>query len=448
MTAEDGAGAAPPPPSDPPTADEAIALTPQGWNRVSRDLAYGELRSMPGLSARLNSRLAGPQQGLDLDWSADGLALDSLARMQLATAGATWCNAYDAGFEDLFLAKRSSADWALAMQRARAAGARHFTFATSGSTGKQQHIRHREDTLMGEVKAWAQVLSTSATPLRRVIMLAPTHHIYGFIWAVLLPQVLGLPVVDCELTNLPVLQSGDLIVAVPDQWIWIAAAQQPKATSPKALERWPDGVQGITSTAPLPDAVHTALCAPGPDGSVRLARLLQIYGSTETAGVAWRDAPKNPYKLAPGRSRSANDHIQLTLPNGQQTVMNIQDELQWTDELHFELQRRLDQSVQVGGHNVSLAWVTQQVQSNLAVREVSVRLDTQATPNRLKAFVVLVDPAATGEQDRLEQWMKDELPWYASFHSITYGDTLPRNQMGKLSDWQPSATKTPTAPTA
>jgi phosphopantothenoylcysteine decarboxylase/phosphopantothenate--cysteine ligase len=32
--------------------------------------------------------------------------------MQLATAAATWGNAYDVGFEDLFLAKRSSADWA------------------------------------------------------------------------------------------------------------------------------------------------------------------------------------------------------------------------------------------------------------------------------------------------------------------------------------------------
>lgn len=402
---------------------------------------------MPGLSSRLGTRLAGPRQGLDLDWSADGLALDSLARMQLATAAAAWCNAYDAGFEDLFLAKRSAADWAVAMQRARAAGARHFTFATSGSTGKRQHIRHREDTLVSEAKAWAQVLSAGPTPLKRVVMLAPTHHIYGFIWAVLLPQVLGLPVIDAALDDLPPLQTGDLIVAVPDQWTWLAGAHQRASAGAVGLPRWPEGVQGISSTAPLPDAVHTALCTPGADSPACLARLLQIYGSTETAGLAWRDAPAQPYELAPGRSRSASDQIQLTLPSGQLALMNIQDELQWTSASSFELRRRLDHSVQVGGHNVSLAWVTQQVQAHPAVREVSVRLDTQVTPHRLKAFVVLKEPDDMGARDQLALWVADNLPWYASFHSITYGQALPRNQMGKASDWQPDAAlKTPHAP--
>lgn len=392
---------------------------------------------MPGLGSQLGPRVAGLHQGLDLDWSADGLALDSLARMQLATAAAAWCNAYDAGFEDLFLAKRSVADWAVAMQRARTAGARHFTFATSGTTGKRKHIRHREDTLLSEATAWAQVLSSGPAPLKRVVMLAPTHHIYGFIWAVLLPQVLGVPVIDAALDSLPALQAGDLVVAVPDQWAWLADAHQRSVAKSQGLPRWPGGVQGISSTAPLPAAVHTALCAPGADGAPGLARLLQIYGSTETAGLAWRDAPTQPYTLAPGRSRSATDQIQLTLPTGQVAVMNIQDELRWTGPGHFNLLRRLDQSVQVGGHNVSLAWVTQQVQAHPAVRDVSVRLDTQTTPSRLKAFVVLQDPADTAQREQLALWLTDNLPWYASFHSITYGPTLPRNAMGKPSDWQP-----------
>ena len=423
--------------ADPRFSDHPIALTAQDWARVCRDLAFSEIASMPGLSSRLGPRLAAPRQGLDLDWSADGLALDSLARMQLATTAATWCNAYDAGYEDLFLAKRSAADWAVAMQRARAAGARHFTFATSGTTGKRQHIRHREDTLLSEAAVWAQVVSSEPPPLKRIIVLAPTHHIYGFIWGVLLPQVLSLPVIDAALDDLPTLQTGDLIVAVPDQWAWLADAHQRSSAHSQGLPRWPEGVQGISSTAPLPHAVHTALCAPGADGTAGLARLLQIYGSTETAGLAWRDSPTQPYALAPGRSRSASDQIQLMLPSGQLALMNIQDELQWTGVSQFDLLRRLDHSVQVGGHNVSLAWVTQLVQAHPAVREVSVRLDTQVTPGRLKAFVVLEAPADMTMREELAQWVADNLPWYASFHTITYGPTLPRNQTGKPSDWQP-----------
>jgi 4-coumarate--CoA ligase len=175
--------------------------------------------------------------------------------MQLATAAATWCNAYDVGFEDLFLAKRSAADWAMVMQRARTTGARNFTFATSGSTGKRQQIRHREDTLMGEAQAWAGVLQAGPTPVTRVVMLAPTHHIYGFIWGVLLPHVLQVPVLDADLTDLPTLHTGDLIVAVPDQWAWLAEAFQRKSAegASKAVKACKAFLQQRS-----PDA-HTAL---------------------------------------------------------------------------------------------------------------------------------------------------------------------------------------------
>ena len=71
--------------------------------------------------------------------------------MQLATAAAVWCNANDAGFEDICLAKRNTLDWAEGIRRARSAGASGLTFFTSGSTGKQQHIRHAEHSLMDEV---------------------------------------------------------------------------------------------------------------------------------------------------------------------------------------------------------------------------------------------------------------------------------------------------------
>ena len=169
---------------------------------------------MPGHSRALGSRLSAVDQ--TVRWDTDNLYLDSLARMQLATAAATWCNAYDAGFEDLFLARRCSADWAEVMVRARQSGARHFTFATSGSTGKRQFIRHREDVLAAEAQVWAQVLKqvtsqAHGTPISRVVVLAPTHHIYGFIWGVLLPLALGVPAVDADMAALPLLQAGDLV---------------------------------------------------------------------------------------------------------------------------------------------------------------------------------------------------------------------------------------------
>ena len=459
-----------------------LALAQSDLHRVCRDLAWSEIAAMPGLAPQLGPRVS---LANNVDWASTGLALDSLARMQLATAAATWCNAYDAGFEDLFLAKRSVADWAAVMVRARASGAAHFTFSTSGSTGARKHIRHQEDVLANEAKAWATVLNAAnssstatgsdvraqadgaasgagSTPIKRVLVLAPTHHIYGFIWGVLLPLALGVPAVDADFANLPELLPGDLLVAVPDQWAWLANSARP----------WPSGVQGISSTAPLPSDVHRSLTdsqshtsshtpsdtlndtindtlndtssnsllealtnKPGGNLPAPLSRLLQIYGSSETAGLAWRDDPQQPYTLAPDRSRTPADGIELLLPNGAFAAMPVQDDLDWVSATQFHLLRRVDHSVQVGGHNVSPDWVAGQLMTHGAVKAAAVRLDALLSPPRLKAFVVLRPATSMAEKQALETWAVHSLPQYASLASVTYGDALPLNAMGKPSDW-------------
>ena len=394
--------------------------------RVCRDLAWSEMAVMPGIRARLGPRLPLSQASGLPDWSPDGLALDSLARMQLATAAAVWCNANDAGFEDIFLAKRNAPDWAEAMQRARSAGASGFTFSTSGSTGQRQHIRHAEDSLMDEAQSWAQILQAAALPVSRIVTLVPCHHIYGFIWGVLLPKALGVPVLDTSHEALPALRSGDLLVAVPDQWQWLA----------RSVRAGPAPVQGVTSTAPMPGPLHQRLVAGQAAAPAFLVRLLQIYGSTQTGGIAWRDRPDNPYTLAPKRRRSASGGIELLLPGGALVPLALQDELQWTSATEFELLRRTDCCVQVGGHNVSTAWVRDQLLMQPAVQDASVRLDSAAAPlARLKAFVVLRVPGDSSQQASLEAWVMHHLPWYANFSSLHYGAELPRNALGKHSDW-------------
>ena len=401
-------------------------LTETDLLRICRDLAWSEMATMPGIRSRLGPRLPSTPAGDLLDWSPNGLALDSLARMQLATAAAVWCNAHDVGFDDIFLAKRNSPDWAEAMRRARSAGASGFTFSTSGSTGKRQHIRHAQDSLMDEAMSWAQVFQASALPVSRIVTLVPCHHIYGFIWGVLVPKALGVLVLDASLEALPELVAGDLLVAVPDQWQWLAGS----ALACPAL------VQGVTSTAPMPRLLHQQLVVAQAAAPAFLARLLQIYGSTQTGGIAWRDCPDKPYTLAPKRQRGANGSgIDLQLPCGAVVPLALQDELQWTGVNEFELLRRSDYCVQVGGHNVSTTWVKEQLLAHSAVQDASVRLDSDAPLSRLKAFVVLKDPENQVQQASLEDWVMHHLPWYANFSSIRYGAQIPCNAFGKHSDW-------------
>lgn len=382
---------------------------------------------MPGMRRRLAPRLPLLNDGELADWSPNGLALDSLACMQLATAAATWCNAFDIGLQDLFLVNRHVPAWADAMQRvlSTGTGTGAYTFSTSGSTGARQHIKHTHDFLMDEAYSWAQLFKASDLPISRIVTMVPCHHIYGFIWGVLLPKSLGVPVLDASHDALPHVLAGDLLVGVPDQWQWLAGSVRAGAAP----------VQGVTSTAPMPGPVHQRLITAEGTAPPWLARLLQIYGSTQTGGIAWRDGPDAPYTLAPGRSRSAGGEVELLLPGGALMPLALQDDVRWTGTNQFELLRRTDSCVQVGGHNVSLAWVREQLLAYSAVEDASVRLDTAAPLPRLKAFVVLKAPANQAQQAGLQAWALDNLPWYAALGNICYGAELPRNAMGKPSDW-------------
>jgi long-chain acyl-CoA synthetase len=410
-------------------------LGPLDMTRVCRDLAWSEITQMPAMVAKLGARCS---QSANIDWSAKGVALDSLSRMQLATAAATWCNAFDTGYEDLFLAKRNAADWAVAMQRVAELGGKHLTFASSGSTGARKHIRHQLSVLMQEAQVWANLLKREQAndafgmTIKRVVVLVPTHHIYGFIWGVLLPKALQVPALDADLQDMPMLLPGDLVVAVPDQWAWLANTQC-------QTQRWPDGVKGVTSTAPLPPQTHRQLTTiqalQDKVQKAPLSQLLHIYGSAETAGLAWRDDPESPYNLADGRVRSLAGGIALQAYDDSPIDLAVQDELAWVDQQRFQVVARLDHCVQVGGHNVSPEWVSTQLASHPGVAHCAVRLCSLADQPRLKAFIVLKHTNEPQLQSEIEAWAAENLPWYATPCAFTYGISLPRNTFGKLCNW-------------
>lgn len=167
----------------------------------------------------------------------------------------------------------------------------------------------------------------------------------------------------------------------------------------------------------------------------------RFQGSSETAGLAWRADPGHPYTLAPGRTRihtgpsPSQGGIRLQLPDGASVGLAVQDELAWLNDTDFQLLRRTDHTVQVGGHNVSPDWVAAQLMSHPAVKEAAVRLHDRITPPRLKAFVVLHAPGNIDQREAVEAWAVNHLPWYAAPCAIKYGVRLPKNALGKASDW-------------
>ncbi len=395
--------------------------------RVVTDLLAAELAQMrPGRPVSTAPWLPETQFVRDL-------GVDSLELMGLGTALVETLHLQHDGIDEQLLARPCVGDW-IASARAgldacAAAGVGTdeavLTFRTSGSSGSPKRCTHALAMLEQEVA----VLASLVPGRRRVLSAVPSHHIYGFLFTVLMPRWLAgavepVEVIDVRRAGPAALASlarpGDLVVAHPG-W-WEAAARVTPAFGADIV--------GVTSTAPCPDALAAALAAAG-------LRLLQVYGSSETAGVGWRDRADEPFTLLPYWSRTDDPAtLARALPDGMPRRYPLQDRLDWSDGTHFLPAGRIDDAVQVGGMNVFPAYVADVLARHPQVREAAVRLMRPDEGGRLKAFVVpQPDADADALRADLPAWIAERLTAPERPAAWTFGPRLPRQASGKPADW-------------
>ena len=391
-----------------------------GLQRVVADLLAAELAAL-----RPGRQLQAPPWPAAFDLRRD-LGADSLELMGLASALETQLHLHGSADAPL-LAHTRLADWLAAARAGLDADGSALTFRTSGSSGAPKPCTHPLALLWQEVEALARLLPGR----RRIVSLVPAHHIYGFLFTVLLPRRLGIDIV-CDLRDhAPAalaarLMPGDLVIGHPDLWRAVGQAAGPLA---------PD-VVGVTSTAPCPPEVARAALATG------LTRLVQIYGSSETAGVGWRDAPEGGYTLFPYWSREVQADLQAEglvrqWPDGTRRPAALQDRLVWQGDGRFRPDGRIDQAVQVGGINVFPGYVADVLRLHPAVLDASVRRMRPDEGQRLKAFVVVKEGATADAalQAALHAWLSERLTAPECPAAYSFGPRLPRGASGKLADW-------------
>lgn len=360
--------------------------------------------------------------GLALD--EQGLGLDSLERLSVASALNEALHLHESGIEDLLLARHDFGGWLEVAADGLAAFDARLTFRTSGSSGNAKSCIHALNDLQQEVVHLASLVPGGA---RRILSAVPAHHIYGFLFTVLLPDRLGCDeVLDIRRTTpqalAALMRPGDLVVSHPAHWSVLA----------RHAGRLPPGVHGFTSTAPCPDALALQLADLG------LTSLTQVYGSSETAGIGTRTAAGAPFRLMPFWSRDADAAHRLvrTDATGSIRLHRTGDHLAWLDARRFGVVGRRDDAVQVGGTNVSPARVRQVLLEHPQVEDAAVRPMTPDEGSRLKAFVVCMpgcDPAAM--RSALFAWTESRLTAPERPKAFEIGAQLPRNALGKLSDW-------------
>ena len=386
-------------------------LTPADAQAVITDLVGFELGLAPTELATIN-----PATRLD----ADGIGADSLCLLNLAASVATFFRLHESELEDELLRRRSVGDWTQTVMRAWAHGSRSITFTTSGTSGAPAHCTHHWASITQELDAQTALFADR----QRVVGLVGPRHIYGFLFCVLLPRWLGVPFVDgrgaAPAGLASVSRPGDLLVGFPMRWELAAPSGQ-----------WPEGVTGVTSTGPIAAATIATLRQRG------LNRMVEVYGSSETGGVAWRDNPADPLRPYPHWSLNHDCMLERSDPD----VPGLTHRVESPDTLMpraggFDVTGRRDGAVQVAGSNVSCAHVASVLGEHPDIRSCAVRLMGAHEGSRLKAFVVIrPDVEADALRPALRRWMQPRLSAAELPANIVFGDALPRNAYGKLADW-------------
>jgi long-chain acyl-CoA synthetase len=362
------------------------------------------------------------------------LGFDSLSLIDLVLAVNRLFGLHTTGVEDYLMVQRTIGDWTglvhhhLSLRGPDA----NFTFMTSGSSGAPREITHSARYLTTEIRAFLMgpMEGFSTVSDVRILALVPAHHIYGFLFTCLLPKIAGFEVLDlCRAgpnAASRLAKAGDIVVGTPFTWQILEKTRS--ALAP--------GVCGVTSGAPSTQQTWDGAKALGLD------RMIEIYGATETSGIGTRRSFDAPFDLLPHLKMSQDEiYLHEDTPGGVTNSvadgrpLPLQDNLVWQGKHKFAVAGRKDDMVQIGGVNVSPQHVREVLLAAGGVADAAVRLDL----DRLKAFVVPA-PRQPPEDDqtlqaRLREVLRSKLPAPARPQNIRIGDEIPKNSIGKLTDW-------------
>ena len=304
---------------------------------------------------------------------------------------------------------------------------------TSGSTGAASAIDKRLAQLAREVEALEATFGARLGDA--VVQGTVSHqHIYGLLFRVLWPLAAGrriAPRLFFHEELLAGLRGPALLVSSPAHLKRLPEGQDwpPARRHLRALFS-----SGGALPAAAADAAHHAF------GQA----VLEIYGSSETGGVAWREHGEDggTWQALPGVAwRVVDEQLEIASPHLAQAGWWRSSDRAQTEGAGFRLLGRADRIVKVEERRVSLDALERQLLALPDVAEARVLL-LEGTRAELAAVVVPGNAAAlprsTGERRELAQRLGQALA--GGQDAVTrprrwrFVEALPANAQGKTSD--------------
>lgn len=352
------------------------------------------------------------------------IQVDSFEWMSIVSRVVNFFQIESSGLEDYLLRVSSLGEWADVVATSREKGSQDIRFSSSGSTGQPHKYEQRWCDLLNEASFFAEYLKQHSMAVTRVISAVPPQHIYGFIFSIVLPEVLQVPVIRglkaFTLAQSQRLRNGDLLVGFPT---WYQQLVQTNTA-------FPQGAFAVCSSGPVAANVLQRLHQQG------VKTIVEVYGSTETSGIGVRQQRDDWYQLLPRWQRHDEHHLTDGYRN--QTVA-LPDHIEWLDADHFKPLARRDEALQVNGYNVYPQRIAAIIAEHPNVRTARVRLLHADDSRGLKALIVTAESARDMPPEavvaQVASWLAPKLEDAEMPRKFSVANKIPLNDMGKEIDW-------------
>jgi acyl-coenzyme A synthetase/AMP-(fatty) acid ligase len=301
------------------------------------------------------------------------------------------------------------------------------TIYTSGSTGVPLACRKTADQLLGEGATLQRTFQLTHDSC--VLATVPAHHIYGLLFSIVLPLAAGARFVRETPLLTPVIEDyarrygADSLVSVPAHLRVLAESELTALANVQRV---------FSSGAPLADATAHALAR-------RFAvAVLEVLGSTETGGFAYRHAHADGahFHPFPGVTISADDEQQLRLHSPLLDARLTQpitcpDRIDLQSDGSFRHLGRSDGVVKIAGTRLSLPELEARVRDLPGVLDTAALAVDGGSARSQEVWLVV----ATERGQELPELRSELLRYYEPVllpRRIRFTEALPRESSGKL----------------
>jgi acyl-coenzyme A synthetase/AMP-(fatty) acid ligase len=297
---------------------------------------------------------------------------------------------------------------------------------TGGSTGKPKLWSKTARNLFGEAQLLTETFGIG--PHDCILSSVPPQHIYGLLFSVLVPLVSGCTVLE-PVYSFP----QEILAAARDTGATILVSVPSQYHVLRTENLQPHDLRLAFSSAgmlPASDAeyFHKKTGIP----------ITEIYGSTETGGIAWKASPSDrqvcrtfegiDWKIDTGRLQVRSDFLSPELHRDQDGFFTTADRADPCGTGSFTLHGRADDIIKVGGRRVDLSEICDKLKTLTGVRDAVV-FSMHVRTGRGSDIAALIE--GTADQAALRAGLAKICEPYAIPRHIKIVDSIPVLPTGK-----------------